>query len=370
MGDLVLYVGGEGELRELSDPKLAAGGVPLVDAGDALKIQYVRVHIASTRGWDVLGKSKVMVVATVKNEVTKDPAVDSVVLFDDKARPLDCDKRHNSSKKIYSVSDFPADKYGHPVCFYTPGYNGAEITLTTTVKEIDDNSVVTGIARNSRALMHGISQDPMLGTYGVFFALGGSLLTAGAAALEILRSNVEFDRSHTVGFSTRRAGSPFYAGLYVFFPSDRSRPSDLVAELGSSYRIQGPKHQLIHTATGLEYNRSYYVMEVSTQPDPTLVDFDFAASAAGMLKMFQGPDKEEAVRELTQSVVEVARDAFYMGVIKDVQAKQAQLENGRDYSPQERDQLKKELRAKYKQLGDRREWFDANIGTRVAQLVE
>ena len=77
-----------------------------------------------------------------------------------------------------------------------------------------------------------------------------------------------------------------------------------------------------------EYKHSYYVMRVSTREDPPLVDFDFAASAAGLLKLFHGPDKEEAMRELATSVVSVAQNAYYMGVIKDVQRQKDELDAG------------------------------------------
>ena len=75
-------------------------------------------------------------------------------------------------------------------------------------------------------------------------------MQAGAAAIELLQSNTELARPHTVGFSLNRPGSPFYEGVYVLLPSENTNISDLMDKyyLGGDAQLLSRAEYVVITA--------------------------------------------------------------------------------------------------------------------------
>jgi len=242
-----------------------------INIGDPVKIEYRRVSISSEK-LDKFGKSEIMVINYLRNIHTKKQSVESITYFDDNAQV------HGPvfGRKKWSVGEFDASEYGNPVCFYSPGYQGSVILLTTKLWELDDPGPISELFRIAKYIIGIIPNSP-------YMQLASS---ASGAICRILTASIDHDEiaEHTIEFR-QDSRLPFVEGKYICLPGiDLNKRNKIL----NKYRLEENvlvKNKIINGKnTIIEYGGNYFILKVGINKDPLLEDFDFIASSSELLK--------------------------------------------------------------------------------------
>ncbi len=307
-----------------------------ITVGDFLTIEYKRIKIVSKK-FDLIGKSKVMVVNHVKSVQTKEKVMDTITYFDDDVKPKGV---WNHRKKSFAIGPFDPSEYGNPVCYFTPGYQGGVVTITTKFWEIDDPAIITGTASALQSCLSLISSAPA-NPYGAYFEIADDVVGTSAKILTTFVKHTELSTEHIVEFRIDE-GVPIYEGLYICTPE--------VDDINVRYEIVNEyfiDDDILVKKDGdrfVEYDKTYFVLRVSAAEREDLMDFDYMASSAELLdKLNKGSE------DFMPSLLETTRGAFDMDLINDITNayKEGDLQ---------------QVKALYNHLtGSRKEWFDESF---------
>lgn len=306
-----------------------------ISVGDFLTIEYKRIKIVS-KHFDLIGKSQLMVVNHVKSVQTKEQMMETITYFDDDVKPKG---DWNQRLKSFAIGPFDPSEYGNPVCYFTPGYQGGVITITTKFWEIDDPDVITGAASFIQNLLSlfSVAGNP----YGAYFEIADSAVGCSAKILSSFVKHKELTTEHIVEFRIDE-GKPIYEGLYVCTPE--------VDDINMRYQILDDYfiddfHLVKKDGDKLvEYDQTYFVLRVTAAERDDLMDFDYMASSAEILnKLNTGSE------DFVPTLMETTRGAFDMAIINDITDayKEGDLQ---------------QVKALYNHLSEsRKEWFDESF---------
>jgi len=328
--------------------------VDVVQIGLPLTCEYKTISISSSH-FDRIGKSQIMIVTNVKNEATKNRVVDSITYQDDSVKPKK--KRMFSSKGKYRINTFDASQYGYPVCFHTPGYQGTTITITTKMWEIDDYTslkTAMNILGESVSALSSVCGIPYITLANDAIGIGQKILTNDV-------SHTDLDEDHTIEVRTSSTGRGPYQGDYICIPGlddineKRKIIKEYIYEEGGLYKKVGEEY--------IEYDGTYFVLNISCDERKDLHDFDFTASATDLLSKLASPKTK--FNEISNDIINMSKDAYDMGLVEI-------LKN--TYDVYVRDPKKEDLAqiiALYRQLissSKKRDWFD-NSFPEIKKLV-
>ena len=280
-----------------------------VNVGDYLTFEYKRIKIVSSK-FDFFGKSKVMIVNYVKSVQTKEQTLQSITYYDTSAKP----KGSKLNKyRSYGVGPFDPSDYGNPVCFFTPGYQGEVITLTTQFWEIDDADALNSTSSGIRGCIS--LGETSVNPYSIYFQIADE---AVGVSSKILTSFIKHDKLSEDHISEFRIdeGIPLLTGLYIGLPNvdDINERNKILSE----YHVED--FQLLKNfvrpdgSTKLvEYNSTYFILMISTRQRTDLIDFNYAASSSDLMNKLNNTPQD-----FVSSLTSVTRDAYDMNIISQI----------------------------------------------------
>lgn len=233
-------------------------------------MEYSRVHIVSP-DFDTFGKSEVMIVSHIRNAQRKERSMENIVYSDNDVKP----KKING-RDTFSVGPFDTSKYGHPVFFHTPGYQGTVLTVTTKMWELDSPSKFSEFMGK---ISTGLGFIPALSPY---FVILDKVFNVATSVICGRIDHDELTPSHTLEFRLDDEERPFVAGKYVCVPALSSLKQKY--DLLNNYYIED---NLLVDEEMNEYPHTYFIIEISKNKRDDLADFDFTASSADLMKHLQ-----------------------------------------------------------------------------------
>lgn len=315
-----------------------------IKVGDPLTVEFKRIHIIS-KEFDFVGKSEVMVVNYVKNKASKDRVIEQITYFDDDAST----KSVNMLNKSYSIGPFDGSEYGHPVCFHTPGYEGTVINITTRFWDIDDPSL---FQQSMNLLQSGLSiVGATLPAYGVYFTIADEALGVSSRIISSAIKHDELTTPHIIELRIDDEQKPLYNGKYVCLPglTDLNKRNQILENYFLEENVLLKKD---NKGKYIEYNDTYFILDIHNKVRDELMDFDYTASAADILKKLYGDEQD--TQSLHQEIVELAKNSYNLGLIKVIQKKYNEYLKSDNNT-----NLFNELKALYNQIPkDQKGWFD------------
>lgn len=280
-----------------------------VNIGDYLTFEYKRIKIVSSK-FDFFGKSKIMIVNYVKSVQTKEQTLQSITYYDTNAKP----KGSKLNKyRSYAIGPFDPSDYGNPVCFFTPGYQGEVITLTTQFWEIDD---ADALQNTSSGIQSCISLgESSVNPYSIYFQIADEAVGVSSKILTSFIKHDKLSEDHVTEFRIDE-GVPMLTGLYIGLPGvdDMNERNKILSE----YHIED--FQLLKnivcpdgTKKLVEYNSTYFILMISTRPRTDLIDFNYAASSSDLMNKLNN-EPESFISSLTS----VTKDAYDMNIISQI----------------------------------------------------
>eukprot|EP01104_Vermistella_antarctica_P005080 TRINITY_DN1549_c0_g2_i4.p2 TRINITY_DN1549_c0_g2~~TRINITY_DN1549_c0_g2_i4.p2 ORF type:complete len:414 (+),score=129.63 TRINITY_DN1549_c0_g2_i4:33-1244(+) len=349
--------------------ELTSADPALIEKGDPFTMEFTRIKVWASKHFDRMGNSEVMVVAIVKHsQASKDRPLNQIVYFDDDVDPVKSKNARGKKGKHHDIDHFQADEYGHPVFFHTPGWQGKPVSCTIQVWEMDDYSKVKNALDVGADLATSLGGLPFLAQYGIAFSLAGTVLRIGGHVSKWIIDNDKLTEDFTFDFH-RHGGNPVLAGNYVFLP-DEANPTGVKDDYELSFKLNANHPRLVKKGTEESYASSYFVVKVSKDERDDLVDFDLVASSQELLDLLN-EDRKAIDPAAVALVLEAAKDAYALKLLEDIKsAAEKDAKPGADED--EAKDRREELLALYRQLGDRKEWFDGafpDIATRVADIA-
>ena len=306
-----------------------------IDIAQPVTMEYRRIHICSPK-FDTFGKSEVMIVSHIRNAQKKERSMENIVYSDNDVKP----KKINGLE-TFSVGPFDTSKYGHPVFFHTPGYQGTVLTITTKMWELDSPSK---FAEFMEKITAGLGLIQAVSPYFVIIDRVFNVATS------VICGQIDHDElapSHTLEFRLNDHERPFVSGKYVCVPALESLKQKY--DLLENYYIED---NLLVNSEMQEYPHTYFIIEVSTNKRDDLADFDFTASSAELMKNFQPSLNDTNSDEL----IKVNKESY------DFQLIQLVIDSYEKWIDDEDDDGSK-LLALYRQLrGESKKMFDDNFG--------
>lgn len=265
-----------------------------VEIGNPLTIEFRRISITS-KNFDLLGKSEVMIVNHVKTLSTKDKTVESITYYDDDAKT----KGKFMGKKKWSLNHFDPSEYGNPVCFHTPGYIGNVITITTKMWDIDKCNSMKSFLGTAAGLLK------LAGTVSPYIEIASSALGYSNRILNSVIKHDELCDEHVIELRLD-SSQPLVPGKFICLPDADINERDVVLK---EYFLE--QNQLVRKVDEKfeEYPHTYFILKLSDKPKEDLIDFDFMASSADLLKDVQG-DQEK--------LLDVNRDSHDLKIIEEI----------------------------------------------------
>lgn len=296
-----------------------------IKISDPVSVEYKHVFLAlgvptdtKSSNYHLLSRD-LLFSAYVKNKVSKDRSLETVVYYD-KSYQTGIDKINNKYQRYYECGPFDQSEYGCPTIMYTPGYQGSTITVTTKFYEI--RKTLVDVIKQATSLIQSVSSTvassasiPILNIASPLInsaiGVGGALLT------EVIDEKHVLVEPTTLEFKFGDSREPFMSGLYIQFLTD-----DLVnvSELG----LQG--YVLVNKSTNKIYREhSYVLLQVDTVQRNDLRDFDFTSSCSEQLVpiaslLHSTASSDTNTSTLIQQIVDVKRDSYDLLLYKSIQA--------------------------------------------------
>lgn len=320
-----------------------------VEIGDPLTItcEYVQFRCPNAR--QLLKPTDVLLTANVRNCVSRDRCLESIITYDRNARFIR-NVTGADHTYTYRAGPFDVSEYGHPILFYTPGYEGSDVFVTLKAHAIRNSptrwvdTVVDGMKS-----MVGIASSTLVAAplYGqILSSLGSATLGAGGALLKrALQHNTQMFDPVTLKLTSRfnhdmSADEPLVKGKYIVLIHNDDDPILFNSDKGErdgdgtsiyDYFLDG--NRLVHRTKNTFYTKSYFVLSVDTSERRELRDFDFTSMCMELVKEL--PDfppsddrsssssssmltKSPAVRksEMEERLIDVARDSYHLLLVK------------------------------------------------------
>jgi len=259
-----------------------------VRIGEPLQVRYLRFLLHHEKA-ELNKDEQVMVSTFIKNKETKQAGAEAINLFDPQAR--------FSKDKTLSISDFGAQNYGHPLCYYTKSYLGESLYFTAKIMELDkvDRNLIDAIQK-------GVGSVASLPAFTAFlpYAAGFSI---GVKLFEELVNLFDKDDPiigrHNLDLYFDSQNSPrLQSGRIVCIDGvDDSFPED-------NYELT-TENILVDCQTKKEYtDTSYFVLQVDAKQNECLESFDYFLGAA---ELFQKTNRSGNPIELVNSVTSLCQ---------------------------------------------------------------
>jgi len=326
-----------------------------IKIGEPLTCEYKTISIVSNK-FDRFGKSQIMIVNNVKNKATKDRIVQSITYYDQKAKPKK--DRKLTSNGRYKITVFDASQYGYPVCFYTPGYQGTEITITTNIWEVDDNTeikLVLNLLSSGLTSLASLAGIPYL-------TLASDAISIGQKVLVKDVDHTELNDNHTFKLSCNDEDN-LYLGYYICIPEldDINIKNDIIKNY---MLVENGLYKLVD-GKFIEYDQTYFVIYINNQNRKDLTDFDYEATNADLMSMLTS--NKTNYNELTDKITNMSKDAYNMGLVQLIK------NNYDNYLKTNDESIKAQVIALYNQLvsssKDVLDWFDKSF-PEIKKLIE
>lgn len=328
--------------------------VKKINVGDPLCIEYKAFNIISDN-FDRFGKSEIIIANHVKNTASKDRILQSITYYDDDARII---KKFGSSRGKYKIEKFDASEYGYPVCFYTPGYQGTVLNITTKIWEVDDRSKVSSVVKILSLGLAGVEK-----IYATpFIPLINEALGICSTIITNVNDHKELCDDHTIEFRVDSHNpsysytEPIYEGLYVCIPGymDINKKKEIIRDyIVEDYGLYNIDN--VNEGHYIEYPESYFIIQVVSIERKDLGDFDFTASATELVAKIT--NKSSNTEELTQQVLSMSKNAYDLGLIEIL------TNTYNKYLKTHSSDDKAQVIALYKQLSnsDKFSWFNSHF---------
>jgi len=308
-----------------------------VKISDPVTIEYRRIHIRSDE-FDLFGKSEIMIVSHIRNAQRKERSMENIVYSDDNVKY----SKTENGDKIFSIGPFDTSKYGNPVFFHTPGYQGTVLSITTKMWELDSPDKLISF---TNMLRKGVGLVTSMSPY---FVVADKMLEISAAVVSGHINHDKMCKSHTLELRTDK-DKPFMEGKYLCVPNLQTVKSKRL--LLQNYTIED--NMLVDKEYN-EYPHTYFIVEISTNERDDLADFDFMASSAELI------DKFQRTVEYSDILVNVNRESYNYQLILLVKESYDKWVNNIDSSSDE--SLRDTTLALYKQLRDEtKKYFDETL---------
>ena len=264
------------ELLQLDSKTVQSHSIPLVQRGNPLTCEIRRLSVVSD-AWNKIRKSKFMVVNRVKNAASKERSLENITYYDDSVEGC-FDHGEWSEEKKYSIGQFDPGKYGNPICFHTPGYEGTTINISTEAWNIHDNSMVKTLTTMVTSALG------MANTVSPYIQLAIPAMNLVGAFLQNEIKHDKLAETHVLELSLD-SEMPLCIGKYILLPdlTDYNVKMDLL----TNYVL---KDNILIKKDGdkfVEFDQTYYVIKITDIPRGDLADFDYAASHVELVKLFE-----------------------------------------------------------------------------------
>jgi len=315
-----------GKLRSLFDSATIseerAYGYKQVEIAQPLIVRYLYFFLKH-KGREA--QNELMISTYVKAAETKEGAAEAINYFDTDAK---FDKNNH-----LRIKDFGAERYGHPLCYYTKSYVGESLYLTTKIMELDkvDTKVVNAIQK-------GIGTITSMPAFAAFlpYAAGASVgVSLFQKLIDLFNQDDAIVAGHDLDlhFALENVRH-LQSGRIVCI--NKKEESDFLS--GGKYELS-QDNRLIDMGTGNEYtDSSYFVIQVDSKPNKKLESFDYYFGASDLLKQTnRGGDPAEIVT----TIVNLFKGYKDLAAIKEIE----------DLSIDAHDEeVKKKIRAYHKSM--------------------
>lgn len=231
-------------------------------------------------------KNELMISTFVKAAETKGGAAEAINYFNTDAR---FDKNNH-----LRIKDFGAERYGHPLCYYSKSYLGESLYLTTKIMELDkvDATVV-------KAIQRGIGTVTSMPAFAEFlpYAAGASVGVALFQKLiDLFNRDDAIVAGHDLDLHFALANVRHLQSGRIVCVNDKEESDFLSA---GRYELS-QDNRLIDMTSGLEYSASsYFVLQIDSKPNSKLESFDYFLGASDLLKRTnRGGDATEIVTNI------------------------------------------------------------------------
>jgi len=266
------------------DERLTEKFAPLlIKIGDPVAIEYKRIKIASTN-FNILGNTDVMITTTVKTIQTKEASMESITYYDKDVQPKNtgiktCTGLWNTELKRYIVTKFDPTEYGNSVCYYNPGYNGGTINTATKFWNISNSNYIKTVMTYLKDVITITKIFPIA----PYISLVDGIIDNTTAILVDINNNELLEETHLTSFSNAYEYEPFLVGFYVCLP--RVKDLNEIEDIVKNYIIMDCilVKKVNDDQPLIEYDYSYFILDVNNKARSDLVSFDFAASSNNLL---------------------------------------------------------------------------------------
>lgn len=276
----------------------------LIRKGEPLTCEYRRLSICSSK-FDRFFKSEIMLVNFIKHNSGKEEALESITYYDD-----DATISRIAGKRYYKEGPFDASEYGHPVCFYTPGYKGSSINITTKFWELNDSKTI-------KKLANFITSSLQLGsTASSYFTIASSVFNISSNIMIGFVQHRDLLPNHNIEFRLDSSIHPLLKGKYVCFPNITLTEKYKVIEkyilIDNMLVYKNVKND--GDTEYIEYDKSYFILRVDNDERKELSSFDFTASSADLIKKLKGNQDDFPMDDL----LELQKVAYNMKIEDDI----------------------------------------------------
>lgn len=240
--------------------------------GDPVIIEYKRIKLVSTK-FDIFGKSQIMIVNYVKTVQTKEKTVQSITYYDENVIP---NEPWYKKKKSFSIGPFDPSEYGNPICFYSPGFQNEEIIINTQFWEIDKDSVL----KDSFKTLQGCISFGNVTPYAPYFELANELVGYSGKIITSLIKHKEMSKEHIIDFEN----DDIYIGTYICLPLVKD--VNVRNKIIQDYYVEDDMLLKIENDKIIEYDDTYFILEISSQKRDDLASFDYISSSAELISLF------------------------------------------------------------------------------------
>lgn len=339
----------DSKLLDLITANVQEHNIPLIQRGNPLTCEIRRLSVVSD-AWNKIRKSKFMVVNRVKNQASKERSLENITYYDDavKATSIIVD---GQKKKKYSIGQFDPGKYGNPICFHTPGYEGTTINISTEAWNIHDNSMIKSLTNMLTSSLG------MANTVSPYIQLAIPAVNIMGAFLQNEIKHDKLAETHVLELSLD-SEMPLCVGKYILLPDliDYNSKVDLL----SNYSLRDNILMKKEGDKFVEFTQTYYVIKVTDIPRGDLADFDYAASHVELMKLFE---QNTSSTDITNQLVDLSRQAYNSGVLQTLFQYYEQYST----STNKDTEVLKRVKALYNQLPDKT-WFDRYMPTISSEL--
>lgn len=324
MGASILSV--NGKLRSLYDhasvEQERAQGYKKIEIGKPIVVRYLYFFLQHKMPEK---KNELMISTFVKATETKSAAAEAINLFDKEA-VFDANKN-------LRITDFGADCYGHPLCYYSKSYLGESLYITTKIMELDkvDPKVVSAIQK----AVGTVAGLPIFAEFLPYLAGASVGVSLFRNILDLFNKDDVIVKGHDLDLHFNLENvRHLQSGRIVCIPGKEDRHF----LIDGKYKLL-QNNKLVEEDSEKEYTDSpYFVIQIDSKANKKFENFDHYAGAADLLSQTnRGGDPTEIV----SSVVELFKG------YNDVEAMREIEDLSLDSDDEE---VKKKIKAIYKSM--------------------